>query len=355
MMKKALAVAAVLGLLCLGGMAQADVFNLGPGLTNLEMVRVGDRGNDGELSGSGAGGYGPDRVCGSVGDNYRIGKYEVTAAQYCDFLNCRAKSDPFGLYNVFMETAASYGCSIKRGGSSGSYSYSVASDWANRPVNYISYWDACRFVNWLNNGQGDGDTETGAYTIPSGYNGDDGRDIQRNIGARWFLPSEDEWYKAAFYKGGGPNAGYWKYATQNNASPSNMLGNPDPGNNATYYAAGTGHPAYTVPSPYWRSAAGEHENSESAYGTYDQNGNVWEWNETVVCEYTDYIDRGVRGGSFMHHLDDLPASARNYCNPSWEDCNIGFRVASIPEPSAILALLGGLGAIVGFRRRRGVR
>ena len=98
---------------------------------------------------------------GSVGYTYNIGKYEVTAAQYTRFLNAKAKTDTYGLYNSYMATASFMGLQhpaqrqlrqlqLQRG----------MTDWANRPVNYVSYWDACRFANWLGNGQGNGDTET---------------------------------------------------------------------------------------------------------------------------------------------------------------------------------------------------
>ena len=130
-MKKAFAVTAALALLCLGSLAQADVFSLGPGLTNLETVAVGDAGNAADTRYESPG-------YGSVGYNYNIGKYEVTAAQYTDFLNAKAKTDDYELYNVFMDTELGLGwagCNIVRSGISGNYSYSVASDWANRPVN----------------------------------------------------------------------------------------------------------------------------------------------------------------------------------------------------------------------------
>ena len=193
--------------------ASADVFNMGPGLTSLEMVTVGNPGNTGEWSGTSYGGYGEDRICGEVDYTYSIGKYEVTAAQYCNFLNAKAKSDPYSLYTPVMDTKwYAWGCNIKQSGVDGSYTYSVAPDWANRPVNLVSYWSALRFANWLNNGQGEGDTETGAYTI-NGYTGFDQAPIIRNSNAKWFLPSEDEWYKAAYYDSNKPGgAGYYKYA-----------------------------------------------------------------------------------------------------------------------------------------------
>ena len=43
--------------------------------------------------------------------------------------------------------------------------YSIISGLGNRPVNWVSWYDAIRFANWLNNGQGNGDTESGSYTL----------------------------------------------------------------------------------------------------------------------------------------------------------------------------------------------
>ena len=147
-------------------------------------------------------------------------------------------------------------------------------------MNYVSYWDSCRFANWLGNGQGRlATTETGAYTL-NGYNGDDGRTIQRNAGWKWAVTSEDEWYKAAYYKGGRTNAGYWLYPTQSNTHPWSATWHDASGNNANYYSTGT----YPIGSPYYRTDVGEFQNSASAYGTFDQGGNVWEWNEAIVYQ-----------------------------------------------------------------------
>jgi len=360
-MKKVFAVTAALALLGLSIAAQADVFNLGPGFTNLETVVVGDPGNVGEISGAvGAPAeQAPARVCGSVGYTYNIGKYEVTAAQYTDFLNHKAKASLYGLYNTYMSMSGSpYGCRIEHTGSKGSYHYSVAIGWANRPVNWISYWDACRFANWLNNGQGDGDTETGAYTL-NGYNGDDGREITRNGGAKWFVVSEDEWYKAAYYRGGGANAGYWDYPTKSDTAPSNAGsdGYADPGNHANYYKNG-----YTIGNPYYRTNVGEFENSGSAYGAFDQGGNLSEWNEAIVLHYGNAYRRGRRGGSFGDGLEvvGLSASFRDcHAPPTYEGDLLGFRVAylpdgwqPVPEPSSIIALAGGLISLLGIKRRK---
>ena len=141
-MKTVSAFAAVLALLCLGSLAQA---------VTIATVPVGNAGNAGELSGEGAGGYGPDRICGFVSYAYNIGKYEVTAGQYTDFLNKVARTDTYGLYNTGMSNT-SYGSGITRGGSPGSYTYSVATDFINRPVNCVSWGDSARFANWLDVG-----------------------------------------------------------------------------------------------------------------------------------------------------------------------------------------------------------
>jgi hypothetical protein len=135
--------------------------------------------------------------CGSVDHAYYISKYEVTNAQYTEFLNAKAASDPLGLYLVFMGSDPTFG-GITRSGVSGSYTYTAKPGFENKPVVYVSCYDALRFSNWLNNGQGIGDTETGAYTllgataVPS-----NGLTVTRNGSANIFLPSENEWYKAA--------------------------------------------------------------------------------------------------------------------------------------------------------------
>jgi len=334
------AVTAAIVLLCLGSLAQADVFDLGPGFTNLETVIVGDPGNVGQLSGAGSGGYGPDRIVGSVGYTYNIGKYEVTAKQYTDFLNAKAKTDPYGLYNTNMWSNA-FSCKIERSGGGtveNPYTYTVTADRANRPVNWVDYNDAVRFANWLHNGQGDGDTETGAYTWTTGGF------VTRNPGWKWAVTSEDEWYKAAYYKGGGTNAGYWRYPTGSDTAPGRDLTDTF-GNSANYYSD-----SYLIGSPYYRTEVGEFQNSESPYGTFDQGGNVWEWNEQIIVDTM----RGLRGGAFFGDgLFELEASTRMDVYPASGGMGYGFRlVQAVPEPSSLIVLAAGLGMLLSQWRRR---
>jgi formylglycine-generating enzyme required for sulfatase activity len=231
----------------------------------------------------------------------------------------------------------------------GPYSYSVIGS-GNRPITYVSWFDAARFANWMNNGATNGaSTETGAYTLNGATNG---VGFAKNAGATWWIPGEDEWYKAAYYKGGGTDAGYWVYPTQSDTAPGNNIGGA--ANQANYYA---GDYAVTQ-SASWSSSqnyltdAGAFSNSASAYGTFDQGGNVYEWNDAVIG-VIDSI-RGLRGGSWDgSEVGTLQSSYRIGGVPSAELDYVGFRVASVPEPStyALLAMTAA-GALWWARRRR---
>ena len=335
-MRKCMTIAAVVAvvLTCVSG-TEANVV--------METVTVGNAGNPDDTHGDGYGGV--DYV-------YNVGKYEVTAGQYAEFLNAVAASDPYGLYNTSMNTDP-YGCQITQIGNSGSYTYdfsggtdeapgSTAADWANRPVNYVSWGDAARFANWLHNGQGSGDTETGSYYLDGAMSDEDLMAVTRVVDATWAIPTEDEWYKSAYHYNDGVTGNYFDYPTSSDSVPSNDLDGG--GNNATFHDGD-----FTIGSPYYRTESGAHVNSESPYDTFDQGGNVFEWNEAILYpEYGGY--RGLRGGWFFFSDGPLQAANRGYHLPTAEFESYGFRVSEVPEPGTLVLLA--LGGLLVTRRRR---
>ena len=279
---------------------------------------------------------------GNVSYTFNIGTYDVTVSQYTAFLNAVAQTDQYGLYNIWLDGRDStIGPSISRSGSAGSYSYAVMGSSGDFPITYVSWYDAARFSNWLNNGQPQTHvedattTETGAYTL----NGDTTSGLEtKNLLAQWYIPSENEWYKAAYYD---PSlnsglGGYWGYATRSNTAPVNSWALRTSANEANYCNG-----SYTTGGAPYLTAVGSFTNSASAYGTYDQAGDVWTWNDAVISG----VGRGLRGGNWRDtDSGNLASSARLLNDPAVEGISVGFRVANAPEPNSLMLL--GLGGII---------
>jgi len=294
-----------------------------------EFATVGNAGNAADPLNSGS-----IPGIGSVGNDYRIAKHEVTNAQYAEFLNAVAATDTNSLYNTSMDSDPRSG--ITQSGSSGSFAYSVKANMGNKPVNYVSFFDAMRFVNWLHNGQPTGaqdasTTEDGVYTIT------DGLSETRAVDAQFFIPTENEWYKAAYHQPsaqGGDADDYWLYPTASNSIPTMATANTtgdisNPGGNVVNYERGAN----------WNGRLGNVTTvgsagplSESFYGTSDQAGNVWEWNETVVSGSFGVL----RGGSSLESEHALRSSLPLVLSATFEDAGHAFRVASPVSCSADL-------------------
>ncbi len=291
----------------------------------------------------------------------------MTIGQYTEFLTAVAATDTYGLYSAFMVTDLRQ-AGISRANSSGSYTYSVLGS-ANRPITFVSWWDSARFSNWMANGQPTGaqsstTTENGAYNVNGAISGNavakNATNPNTSAAPTFYVPTENEWYKAAYYsptlKSGA--GGYYAYATQSNMAPGNIVGSL--ANQANYRAGGlysvTQSSSYDINQNYLTDV-GAFTDSGSFYGTFDQSGNVFQWND---LDGAPGSSRGLRGGDWYNSAFYVSSSDSFSFDPAIEPINVGFRLASpvsgsaVPEidPNGLSAVLGLLAGGLGLLERR---
>ena len=303
--------------------AHADTFGSGLNQFTIDFVTVGDPGNAND-SGTTGSYFSP---YGGVGYTFQMGKYEISE----DMIN---KANTAGGLFITKDT---------RG--------------VNKPATSVSWNEAARFVNWLNTSQGysvaykftlnpgDGgytsNTQANANLVlwTPGDAGYDASNLYRNSNAHYFLPSENEWYKAAFYSGSGTT--YFDYATGSNTIPTAVASGTGAGT-AVYNSAGS------VPADITQAGG------LSPYGTMGQDGNVYEWNESAFTAPNDVSsgNRAFRGGSWVNAESNLRSSGRSVLGPTDSISSGGFRVASVPEPSTTMLMLSASLFALARRRRR---
>jgi formylglycine-generating enzyme len=259
---------------------------------DLDFVTIGNPGNPAFLTGHGAVDY-----------VYRIGKYEITNAQWDQFLI--SAGAPSGFPPSAFDNDAFYTGDQKA-------------------TTGISWYEAAMFCNWLTSGN----KSKGAYIF-----GDHGVFSGINRGAAisvygtvYVIPTDDEWYKAAYYNANENR--YSLYANGHNHSAPSVW---NYGGSRVVWDVGTG--------------------SEEQNGTYDMMGNVWEWTETWTIGQGGHQYVFERGGS--HRSSDVNLNAYNsfYDLPNQDGDEMGFRIAVIPETTSLMLLgLGGLG--IRFNRSR---
>jgi sulfatase modifying factor 1 len=331
--------------------ARGDVFNLPAGQTNLQFVTVGDAGNAPDTRIAGI-------SWGAVPYVYQVGKYEVTVAQYADFLNAVAThGDPYGLYTSPNKLAPTYDGIPWITAHSGVFM--AVAGFENMPIGSISWESAARFANWLTNGEprtGVEDattTENGSYALNGATTDAALSTITRSASARYVIPTADEWYKAAYYKGGSTNAGYWTYATQSDTAPSSVLSATGT-NNANYFDTRT---LKSTDSVKHFTPVGSFAASPSAYGTFDQDGNAYEWDETLMPspepDYDFANGRGIIGGSNSSAAETVAPFVDSY-EPTIGPPFVGFRIALVPEPQTLGMLMAG-SALVFYRGVSSIR
>jgi len=284
-------------------------FGSGDNAFTMEFVTIGNPNNAADTTGS-------PNPAGSVAYTYNLGKYEVSRGQ------------------------------IDKANSAGSLgiTYTSYSSTVNKPGTGISWYEAATYVNWLNTSTGG----TAAYKFVGGNfqlwsAGDEGynaNNLFRNSLAKYVIASSNEWYKGAY---GNADGSWSNFPNGTNIAPTAVAGGTD-ANTAVY-----GQSASTGPADI-NNAGGL-----SSYGTMGQGGNVWEWNETAYdgSNNTAGETRELRGGAWSSNSGLLDASYRLNYNPTNESSIVGFRVASVPEPSTGLLVLLGLSGLLLKRRKTG--
>jgi hypothetical protein len=289
-----------------------ETFGTGVNAFTMDFVTIGNPNNAADTTGN-------PNPAGSVAYTYNLGMYEVSR----DMIT---KANAAGSLGITMDDMSSYG-----------------GNGVNKPATGTSWYEAAKFVNWLNTNQGfqaaykfDGSGNFQLWSAgDAGYNANN---LFRNSLAKYVIASRDEWYKAAY---GNLNGTWNNYATGSDSAPTSVTSGT---------AANT---AVYIPqiSPADITSAG----GLSPYGTMAQGGNVWEWVETAFDESNNTAgeNRDVRGGAWSNAPNYLDASARLDFGPSTESRHIGFRVASVPEPSTGLLVVLGLSGLLLKRRKTG--
>jgi len=277
--------------------AYADTLGSGANTFDIEFVPIGNPGNLADTTGN-------PNSAGSVPYSYRMGQFEISE-QMIDV------ADALGGLGITKDIRGS-----------------------DKPATSVSWNEAARFVNWLNMSSGSlpayrfsfqpGEVgysaNANAELWTSSDVGYDPNNLYRNRLARYFLPSADEWYKAAYYD---PTSGaYYNYPTGSDDVPDGIDFAGDPNFEAVFFDSGSN------PQPNDITNVGV----LSPYGTAGQGGNVWEWEETDSSLLNDSTasPRGFRGGNWQLGSGFLASSIRISAGPSDENSGIGFRVASIP-------------------------
>jgi hypothetical protein len=286
--------------------AQADTFGTSGNEFTIDFVDIGNTDNAADTTGYGAVPY-----------DYRASTYEISQ-------DAITKATASGMSNV------------------------TAGAWTgNQPAANISWYEAAAFVNFLNTNSG----KTAAYNLT--FSGSwsmalwsseqawtaGGTNLYRNKDAYYFLPSENEWYKAAYYNAAGTN--YFLYPTASSSVP-------------TAVASGTNAGSAVYDSVASVPAIVDSAGGLSPYGTMGQGGNVFEWNESAGdgSNSSSSERRAVRGGDWLFPVGLLRSSGWIDAAPTYEDIDFGFRVASVPEPSTYALLLLGAGAVYCWKRRK---
>jgi hypothetical protein len=297
-------------LIVAGGDALADTFGSGDNVFTVDFVTIGNPGNGDDAAGplytEDGGEFASPR--GGVDYVFRMSQVEV-AQEWI------TKATALGMQNV----------------TAGAFS-------GMQPAAQLTWYEAAAFVNWLNVSAGHQPAYnlsfSGSWSM-SLWSSDEawqlgGENRYRHRDTRYFLPSEDEWYKAAYHKNDGATSNYWDYPTASNTEPIAAAGGRTEGS-AVYDGVSFG------------PAEVDDSGGLSAYGIRGMGGNVREWMESASSGLNDdpFALRPARGGGWNSPLMGLQSAYKIDFSPSDSSNYIGMRIASVPEPSAAMSVLAG--------------
>lgn len=296
---------------------------------------------------------------GRVDYEYRIGKYEVTTSQWTEFFNA-SFDRPANDRLPYLIPPTFWGAVATTPNTPGGRRWAVPAGNEMMPVGDISWRMAAMYANWLHNDKrtdraafmnGAYDVSTFGFGTPFGFSDQ----LTRNPDAKYWIPTWDEWLKAAHYdpnKVGG--AGWWMFADGSDDfpvyGPPGVLvnGQPTEANAGWDRLSFPGYEPFAVP-------LGAYPDAASPWGLLDVAGGTSEWTEEVM--YTAGIPTARRfDGSYWSTLsgpasisDRVIASGGDF--PSLAGYDLGFRIASsVPAvgPCALFAPL----ALWSWRRNR---
>jgi sulfatase modifying factor 1 len=316
--------------------------------SGIDLVRIGSVGNAPWM---GNGQSGDEAIGhGAVSYEYSMGKLEVTTAQWCEFFNA-VYDRPDSLNNSFIHAPAVWGAVTTAPTNGGPVRWTVPAGKELIPVGGISWRTAAIYCNWLNNNKGTAPSAfmNGAYDVSTfGDNGNAYTDqITHNANARYWIPTWDEYIKAAHFdpnRSGPGQAGYWVGDT----TLTHFAISGPPGTGEANYG-------FTSPNPFAISL-GSYPTVQSAWGLLDLAGATSEWTEKTLIDFGVGHGRFYEGSSWGSDpnvgLGDSIYTSSGGDSPNLRSYGLGFRIASsVPAPGTCIVGVGVL-ILAAFSRTR---
>lgn len=294
---------------------------------------------------------------GSVSYEYRIGRNEITTAQWMQFVNTINDTSSQDAPPYFHWAGPfAWGAANDPTYTGPGFRYTLPANNPNagmQPVFGISWRECALYCNWLHNGQSSDPAAllTGAYDVSTWGNVSGGTftDAPTHLpGARFWIPTFDEQLKAFHYdpdRHGPGQGGYW--LDKNMRDTMGIAGPPGVGQtSARWDDPSVNNGELMIP-------LGAYPDQLSPWGLFDTSGGTTEWNERVAPGLGQPSGRGLFGASAGATSTDDSIYGTSGVGPGNGGIAYGFRIASsIPSPGVGTAVLVIGGMLSASRKRR---